>query len=118
MLLRSTVPCGLLLLTLGCGAEDGISDLNELTSPCTYRAGVVDIHLYDPTDVYPDQDFAYFSEIERSGSCVASFAMPDGQGMRLNCNRGSVVTICSMEGVCLDAETNDLFRCRGTMEFE
>jgi hypothetical protein len=107
----------MLVLVLACG-EGVPGDLDHLTKPCVYRAGVADVHLYDSTNSYPDIDYAFFSPVEDRDDCVSTFAQANGIGLRLNCQQGNPVIFCGMEGICEDAETGDLFRCSGTLEFE
>lgn len=107
-----------LSLVLGCGSGDGFADLREVSNPCVYESGVVDVHLYDPLDAYTDIDFAYFSAAEGRSSCVTTFTLGDGQGLRVNCELADPVRFCGLDGACMDDATGDLFRCKGFMEFE
>jgi hypothetical protein len=99
----------------GCAGAD---DLDRIPGMCDFEAGVADIHMFDPLNIYPDIDSATFSADEGSYLCQQSVSYANGVGLRMSCTDSDPVGFCTLRGVCLDADTQELFRCEGTLVFE
>lgn len=99
----------------GCAGADG---LDRIPGMCEFEAGVADIHMFDPQNIYPAIDSATFSADEGTYACQQSVSYANGVGLRMSCTDSDPVGFCTLRGVCLDAASQELFRCQGTLVFE
>lgn len=90
----------------------------QLPATCVYKRGEVILHLEDPSGEHATVDIVTTVVLSGLKPCTNVVPGPDSSALRVMCEPGDPVTLCTVDGTCIDAEDGHPFHCQGSVTFQ